>query len=289
MRIVSVARLPVYSKPMRNSPVVGYRARGFRFQPLESKRGWHKLRENEWVHGIYTRKIQPIKIVITTPTSLNVRKGPGVSFERVTSYPQNTKVEVYDIQQGWFLTPRGWISGNYTREESDEIQLSFPYEVRHIPRSMTKRPGINFSTTNNTYNFVYQGITIHNTANPTSTALNERNWLTNPTNTRWASWHIAVDENMAVEAIPLNELAWHAGDYTGNNTTIGIEICEPNHNKAMHNAIELVAKLLQEKNWNTSRLYTHQMWSGKYCPNIILRKNLWDYFVDTVNQKLGLR
>jgi len=42
-------------------------------------------------------------------------------------------------------------------------------------------------------------ITIHSTGNPTSTARNERAWLTNPNNNVTASWHIVVDEKEAIE------------------------------------------------------------------------------------------
>ena len=43
-------------------------------------------------------------------------------------------------------------------------------------------------------------ITIHSTANANSTALNERAWLDNPTNNRYASWHYCVDESGVVQA-----------------------------------------------------------------------------------------
>lgn len=74
------------------------------------------------------------------------------------------------------------------------------YIVDHIPKNTphNRRPGHPMAATT---------ITIHNTGNPTSTAKNERAWLTNPTNPRTASFHIAVDERDAVEVIPLNENA----------------------------------------------------------------------------------
>jgi N-acetylmuramoyl-L-alanine amidase len=82
------------------------------------------------------------------------------------------------------------------------------YIIDHIPRTTphNRRPGQVMTP---------QYITIHSTGNPSSTARNERGWLTNPSNTRTASWHICVDEKEAVEAIPLNEVAWHAGDGNG--------------------------------------------------------------------------
>ncbi|WP_420799838.1 N-acetylmuramoyl-L-alanine amidase family protein [Paenibacillus paridis] len=115
------------------------------------------------------------------------------------------------------------------------------YVVDHIPKSVAcnRRPAnvMNAST-----------ITIHNTGNPSSTARNERAWLTNPTNTRTASYHIVIDEREAIECLPLNENAWHSGDgsgaTSGNRTSIGVEICESgNYAKTLDNAATLVAAM----------------------------------------------
>jgi N-acetylmuramoyl-L-alanine amidase CwlA len=122
-------------------------------------------------------------------------------------------------------------------------------------------------------------ITIHNTGNEKSTAANERAWLTNPTNTRKASFHIAVDEREAIECIPLNENAWHAGDGTngpGNRTSIGIEICESgNYAKTLDNAAGLVASMLKERGWGVDRLRRHYDWSGKICPRLMYDGGTW--------------
>lgn len=155
------------------------------------------------------------------------------------------------------------------------------YKIMHIPISPKTRQGVKITPT---------GITIHSTANPKSTAINERNWLVNPSNTRTASWHIAVDENMAVEAIPLNEKAIHASSTMGNNTTIGIEICESgNREKTLKNAVALVAKMLHERNWSVDRLKRHFDWNGKNCPRIFNYNNWegWAKFKNDVQAELN--
>jgi N-acetylmuramoyl-L-alanine amidase len=132
-------------------------------------------------------------------------------------------------------------------------------------------------------------ITIHSTGNPSSTAKNEREWLTNPSNTRIASWHICIDEREAIEAIPLDEVAFHAGNATGNHTSIGIEICESgNRIKTLENAVNLVAKLLKERGWGVDRLRRHFDWSGKMCPRIMSANNWqgWKEFVERVRKEL---
>ncbi|OEH85059.1 hypothetical protein BHU72_05465 [Desulfuribacillus stibiiarsenatis] len=154
----------------------------------------------------------------------------------------------------------------------------YHYSSDHIPKSQNRRPGIQTTMTS---------ITIHNTANPTSTAKNERGWLLNQYNTRTASWHIAIDEKEAIEAIPLNEVAWHAGNREGNYSSIGIEICESgDQDKVWKNAVHLVATMLHDRKWDTDRIKTHKYWSGKDCPRLILPK--WNTFISSVEEQLEL-
>ncbi|MDQ6420798.1 N-acetylmuramoyl-L-alanine amidase [Paenibacillus sp. LHD-117] len=163
----------------------------------------------------------------------------------------------------------------------------YTYIVDHIPKSTpnNRRPGLALSA---------DTITIHNTANPTSTARNERNWLSSPSNTATASYHIVIDQKEAIECIPLNEVAWHAGDGSsmdsGNRTSIAIEICESGHyDAAQDNATDLTASMLKERGWGTDRLRRHYDWSGKNCPRRMNEDgdwSGWDAFVAQVEAKL---
>ena len=129
-----------------------------------------------------------------------------------------------------------------------------------------------------------QYITIHNTGNPKSTADSERRYLENPENTNSTGWHIVIDGKEAIEAIPISEVAYHAGTSAGNNTSIGIEICDSAGLAAEKNAIELIASLQIEKNWGTDKVRTHKSWSGKQCPHIILPR--WDQFVKDIETEV---
>jgi len=161
--------------------------------------------------------------------------------------------------------------------------LSFSIVQNLIPISQAHRPGTKMTPTT---------LTIHSTANINSSAKNERDWLVNPSNTRSASWHLAVDEKEAVMAIPLNEVAWHAGP--ANSSSFSIEICESgNRTKTLENAIELTAYYLKQYGWNTSALRTHNDWTGKNCPRILIdstqRKQThetWEWFVEEVDKLL---
>ena len=135
------------------------------------------------------------------------------------------------------------------------------------------------------------GITVHNTANSASADAEVSYMISNNNE---VSYHFAVDENHAVQGLPLNRNAWHCGDGNGkgNRKTIAIEICrstsedESLFDRAEENAAELIAALCKEYGWTTDDIYTHQHWTGKYCPHKTLDRG-WERFVNIVREKLG--
>ncbi|MNO46968.1 N-acetylmuramoyl-L-alanine amidase CwlA precursor [compost metagenome] len=161
------------------------------------------------------------------------------------------------------------------------------YRKDHIPKktACNRRPALALVATT---------ITIHNTGNPSSTAANERSWLTNLDNDRQASFHIVVDSKEAIECIPLTENAWHSGDGnkvgSGNRSSIGIEICESgDYAKTLDNAAGLVASMLKERGWGVDRLRRHFDWSGKICPRLMYdggKWTGWTAFKNMVDYKL---
>ncbi|MBT9173172.1 MAG: N-acetylmuramoyl-L-alanine amidase XlyA [Syntrophomonadaceae bacterium] len=148
-----------------------------------------------------------------------------------------------------------------------------PYIINHIPLS-SRRPGLSRQP---------KTLTVHSTGNPRSTAQNERAWLVNPRNIRVASWHVAVDEKEAVEAIPLNEVAWHAGDGRqgeGNAYSIAVEICESGDRaKTLDNAARVIAALLREQGLTMADVVQHFNWNKKNCPRILRAGKLWNEFL----------
>lgn len=156
------------------------------------------------------------------------------------------------------------------------------YTIDHIPHDTPykRRSALPVNATT---------ITLHNTGNPTSTARNERSWLTNPINNRQASYHIVVDDHEAIECLPLNENGWHSGDgsgtKSGNRTSIGVEICESgDYAKALDNAIKLVARMLIERGWGVDRLRRHWDWSKKICPRLMYDEGTWAGWHTFVNR-----
>lgn len=200
------------------------------------------------------------------------------------SFGPATETAVKELQTELDLTPDGIVTDLVWQKFSKTIKADgkicqVPMITEHvIPIKDGKRSGVKLDST--------EWITIHNTANPTSTAVGERNYLLNPDNIRVASWHYAVDENHAVMAIPDDEVAWHAANSIGNHTSIGIESCESGDlEKVWSNTVGLAAKLLYEHNLGIDRLTTHNRWSGKDCPRLILPN--WVQFAADVNATLN--
>ena len=154
-----------------------------------------------------------------------------------------------------------------------EAAIGVPYSQQPIGVSR-KRPGVKRQI---------QYIVIHNTANSSSTAQNEVDYLSNPNNTSSTSFHIAVDDHQIIEAIPVNEIAFHAGDRTGNRYGIGIEICESgDFAKAKAHAAKLTAYLMKTYNLPIEQVKTHYDFSGKACPRLLLDD--WDTFIKQVEE-----
>lgn len=114
-------------------------------------------------------------------------------------------------------------------------------------------------------------ITIHNTGNNAS-AENEIAYMQR--NSSSTSFHIAVDDKVAIIGIPLNKNAWHCGDGNGdgNRKSIGVEICystgsEEQFKKAELHAVEVVKWLMQKFNIPIENVRSHKSWSGKNCPH----------------------
>ncbi len=134
------------------------------------------------------------------------------------------------------------------------------------------------------------GICIHNTANDASAASEIKYMVSNSAST---SFHFAVDDVEAIQGLPLDRNAWHAGDGgsgTGNRKYISIEICYSKSGgkrfeAAMKNAAKLTADLLKKYGWDISHVKKHQDFSGKYCPHRILSDYGWNYFLNLVKEE----
>lgn len=132
---------------------------------------------------------------------------------------------------------------------------------------------------------------VHNTANDAS-AKNEIAYMKR--NNNQVSFHIAVDDKEAIQAIPFNRNSWNAGDGKngrGNRNGIAIEICYSKSSgskfdKAERNAAKVVAQLLKKYGWEIDKVKKHQDFDGKNCPHRTLSRG-WDRFLDMIRKELG--
>lgn len=134
------------------------------------------------------------------------------------------------------------------------------------------------------------GICVHNTAND-APAKNEISYMIS--NDNETSFHYAVDDIEAIQGVLLSRNTWHAGDGAngiGNRKYISVEICYSKSGgvkfeKAEKNGAWLVAYLLNEYNWDISKVKKHQDFSKKYCPHRTLNLG-WKRFINMVSKEL---
>lgn len=153
-------------------------------------------------------------------------------------------------------------------------------------------------------------VVVHDTgsAAPSATARAHANWLQNMTkdeaSASWVSWHFTVDENEIIQHLPLDEVAYHAGDGStiygdiyyntdynkwsiggGNRNGIGIETCVnygSDYNRTMRRTAKLVAELLIDFNLGLDRVKQHNDFSGKDCPMTMRHAERWQEFMTLV-------
>ena len=136
-----------------------------------------------------------------------------------------------------------------------------------------------------------KGICIHNTANDAS-ASNEIAYM--QSNNNEVSFHIAIDDTEAIQAIPFNRNTWHAGDGgsgEGNRNYISIEICYSKSGglkfiNAEKRAAKEVAALLKQYGWTISNVKKHRDFSNKYCPHLTLALG-WQRFLNMIQAELN--
>ena len=106
---------------------------------------------------------------------------------------------------------------------------------------------------------------------------------------REASAELFIDQNVTVQVVPENRVAWHVGDGLGkygirNDNAIGIELCldvttSDNlwkmevHPNTYQQAILLVASLMQKYGVGLNRVVRHYDASRKLCPGMWMENN----------------
>lgn len=132
------------------------------------------------------------------------------------------------------------------------------------------RPGTKLTSVKN--------IVVHYVGNPNTSALANRNYFERLKDERVnvkrlcaSSQYIIGLNGEIIRCIPENEVAYHAGNYTVNCNSIGIECCHPDRsgkfNSLTYNAlIELLKDLCKRYGLNSSNVIRHYDVTGKECP-----------------------
>ena len=122
-------------------------------------------------------------------------------------------------------------------------------------------------------------ITIHTTGNHNKSATAEAHarFQFNGGGGRQASWHYTVDFDEIWQSFRDNQMCWHTGTRTGNESSIGIEICVNSYAgfyAACKRSARLTACLLKLHSLEMDCVLQHHNWSGKNCP-AELRNGSW--------------
>ncbi|MEG0453275.1 MAG: peptidoglycan recognition family protein [Coprobacillus sp.] len=126
-----------------------------------------------------------------------------------------------------------------------------------------------------------KGIVVHYTANPGSTAINNRDYFEKlkTTKTTKASSHFIVGlKGEVIQCIPLNEISYASNNR--NKDTISIETCHPDKtgkfNKETYQSLQtLVRELMKTYKLDKEDVIRHYDVTGKECPK---------YFVDNPSE-----
>ena len=199
-------------------------------------------------------------------------------------------------------TVAGWLIVRHRRAQiimgSERVQLDVPV-LEKQPREVTEmerppldvqlltindysRPGIPLEQVN--------GIVIHYTANPGTSAQDNRDYfegLKNSHTTKASSHFIIGLEGEIVQCIPCNEWAYASNER--NEDTISIECCIPDESgefskQTYDSLVELVSWLCFRYGLTQKDLLRHYDITGKNCPKYYVQnEDAWESFCEDVN------
>lgn len=147
----------------------------------------------------------------------------------------------------------------------------------YLTENEYSRPGIPLKRVN--------GVVIHYTANPGSTAENNRNYFEGLKDSQvtYASSHYIVGlDGEIVQCIPLDEIAYASNER--NDDTISIEVCHEDESgkfneETYQSLVKLVAWICGEYNLKENDIIRHYDITGKICPKYYVEhEDAWKGF-----------
>lgn len=134
-----------------------------------------------------------------------------------------------------------------------------------------------------------KGVVIHYTANPGSTAQNNRDYFENlkDKHTTSVSSHFIIGlQGEVIQCVPLNEIAYASNNR--NSDTISIECCHPDisgkFNDKTYNSLQtLVKSLMDTYHLNSNDIIRHYDVTGKNCPKYFVEhEDIWTQFKNSL-------
>lgn len=187
----------------------------------------------------------------------------------------------------YFGISKIWAGRNQYRERTgEEIDASRPeLDVQLLTVNPYSRPGTKTGKIN--------GIVIHYTANPGSTARQNRDYfegLKDSHETKASSHFVVGLEGEIVQCIPTWEVAYASNDR--NSDTVSIETSHPKKDgkytkETYRSMVKLTAWLCKKFDLNENDVIRHYDVTGKICPKYFVEnEEAWKKFLEDVKQAI---
>ncbi len=180
----------------------------------------------------------------------------------------------------------GPFRAEYTERKIEDMVLEQPeLNVQLLTHNPYSRPGTSSAKINN--------IVIHYTANPGSSAMQNRNYFENlkDTKERKASSHFIVGiEGEIVQCVPTWEIAYASNDR--NADTVSIETCHKKEDgkyteETYYSLVQLTAWLCEKFELSEEDVIRHYDITGKICPKYFVEdEDAWESFKNDVKRLL---
>lgn len=178
------------------------------------------------------------------------------------------------------------LTRSYFELDGEEIDASKPeIDVELLTVNPYSRPGIETGKIN--------GIVIHYTANPGSTAMENRNYfegLKDSHATKTSSNFVVGLDGEIVQCVPTWEVAYASNDR--NKDTVSIECCHPDKSgrftdETYRSVVQLSAWLCLKFGLDENDIIRHYDVTGKNCPKYFVEnEEAWQQFKEDVKNAL---
>lgn len=194
---------------------------------------------------------------------------------------------VFVILAGFRILKPEWFRGKYREFNSAEIDASQPeIDVQLLTVNPNSRPGTKTDR--------ITGIVVHYTANPGSTAMDNRNYfesLKDSGETQVSSNFVVGLEGEIVQCVPTWEVAYASN--SRNQDTVSIECCHPDETgvfreETYRSMVQLCAWLCMKFDLDEEDVIRHYDVTGKNCPKYFVEnEEAWLDFKEDIRTAIA--